>query len=321
MSSPKANIICLLKILWDYSDGDNILSMKDIKSKMIQLYGRDIDRRTVSDCCDALNLAGFDVSVFKENKEGYYLRSRLFDTSELRLLMDSVYSNNTIPAKASADLIKKLQKLTNVHKSKSYTALTVCRDNMKTPNKETFYNISLLDEAIIKKKKVSFIYTEYGFDKKLHQKGDRRHIVSPYSMAVYDGNYYLICGWDGAEEPCHYHISKIKDLHLTDEDIYSLPKDFKLDRYIQNSVYMYGGKPEQIKMRCHKYILDAVIMRFGTDIHISKNDDDTFTATLYASQKGMYIWALQFLDTCEILEPQSLRDEIIKVIKNSPYNN
>ena len=37
MSSPKANIICLLKILWDYSDGDNILSMKDIKSKMIQL--------------------------------------------------------------------------------------------------------------------------------------------------------------------------------------------------------------------------------------------------------------------------------------------
>ena len=109
MSSPKANIICLLKILWDYSDGDNILSMKDIKSKMIQLYGRDIDRRTVSDCCDALNLAGFDVSVFKENKEGYYLRSRLFDTSELRLLMDSVYSNNTIPAKASADLIKKLQ--------------------------------------------------------------------------------------------------------------------------------------------------------------------------------------------------------------------
>ncbi len=145
MSSPKANIICLLKILWDYSDGDNILSMKDIKSKMIQLYGRDIDRRTVSDCCDALNLAGFDVSLFKENKEGYYLRSRLFDTSELRLLIDSVYSNNTIPASDSAKLIKKLQKLTNVHKSKSYNALTVCRDNMKTPNKETFYNISLLD--------------------------------------------------------------------------------------------------------------------------------------------------------------------------------
>ena len=64
-----------------------------------------------------------------------------------------------------------------------------------------------------------------------------------------------------------------------------------------------------------------MIMRFGTDIHISKHDDDTFTATLYASQKGMYIWALQFLDTCEILEPKSLRDEIIKVVKNSPYNN
>ncbi|MGN0469381.1 MAG: helix-turn-helix transcriptional regulator [Acutalibacteraceae bacterium] len=320
MSSPKSNVICLLKILWDYSDEDNILGMKEIRSKMMQLYGRDIDRRTVTSCCTALNLMGFDISIYEENNKGYYLRERLFDISELRLLMDSVYSNNSIPAKESSKLIKKIKMLTSVNKRKYYNNLEVCRDNAKTSNKETFYNIYLIDEAIAKKKKVSFVYTEYGYDKKLHPKDSRRHIVSPYSMVIYDGNYYLIGSWNGAKEPCHYHISRIKDIQLTDEDIVPLSNDFKLEKYIQNSVFMYGGEPEQIKMRCHKYILDAVINRFGTDIHISKNDDDTFTAILYAAPKGMFIWAMQFLDTCEILEPQSLRDKICRTVKNSPYN-
>ena len=101
MSSSKANIICLLQILWEYSDAENILSMKDIKSKMKLLYDREIDRRTVYDCLNALNQLGYDISMFEENKEGYYLRERMFDVSEVRLLMDSVYANNTIPAKHS----------------------------------------------------------------------------------------------------------------------------------------------------------------------------------------------------------------------------
>lgn len=55
MPLSKANIICLLQILWEYSDSENILSMKDIKSKMKQLYDREIDRRTVYDCLNVLN--------------------------------------------------------------------------------------------------------------------------------------------------------------------------------------------------------------------------------------------------------------------------
>lgn len=60
-------------------------------------------------------------------------------------------------------------------------------------------------------------------------------------------------------------------------------------------------------------------MRFGTDIQIVSSDDETFTASLYANPNGMYVWALQFLDTCEILQPQKLREQICKVVRDSPY--
>ncbi|MCM1528455.1 MAG: WYL domain-containing protein [Alistipes sp.] len=319
MSSSKANIICLLQILWEYSDAENILSMKDIKSKMKLLYDREIDRRTVYDCMNALNQLGYDISMYEENKEGYYLRERMFDVSEVRLLMDSVYANKTIPSKHSAELIQKLQNLLNKSKRKFYKSLMICRDHAKTPNKETFYNIDMLDKAISVKKKVSFIYTEYGFDMKLHQRGNHRHIVSPYTMAIYDGSYYLICGFDNVEEPRHYHISRIKDIQLMEEKSQPMSANFHLDEYIQNAVFMYGGKPERIKMKCHRCILDQVIMRFGTDIKIVPNDNETFVATLYANPNGMYVWALQFLDTCEILQPQELRERICKVVRDSPY--
>lgn len=60
-------------------------------------------------------------------------------------------------------------------------------------------------------------------------------------------------------------------------------------------------------------------MRFGMDIQIVSNHDETFTASLYANPNGMYVWALQFLDTCEILQPLELRERVCKVVRDSPY--
>lgn len=319
MPSSKDNIICILQILWEYSDFENILSMKDIQSKMKLLYDKNIDRRTVTNYLSSLNLLGFDISMFEENKKGYYLRERLFDISEIRLLMDSVYSNNTIPEKYSAELIRKLQNLVSKPKRKSYNSMTICRNNMKTTNNQIFYNIDTLDKAITEQKKVSFIYTAYGFDKKLHQTSEYHHIVNPYSMTFYDGNYYLICSRDDIEELRHYHISRIKDIQLLEEKSSPLPKDFHLDKYIQNAVFMYSGKPERIKMRCKNFILNQVILRFGTDIQITQNDEETFNVSLYANCDGMYVWALQFLDSCEILEPLHLREHICEIVRNSSY--
>mgnify|MGYP006981928883 CR=1 FL=1 len=47
MLSDRANAICILEILREYSDAEHILPMRTILHKMKSLYGTDIDRRTV----------------------------------------------------------------------------------------------------------------------------------------------------------------------------------------------------------------------------------------------------------------------------------
>ena len=106
MLGDRANIVCLYKILEKYSDEEHILSMSDITGYFMQDYGMKIDRRAVYGAADTLIELGYDISVYKENGKGYYLRSRLFEPSEVRLMTDAVYSMHSIPQKQTADLLE-----------------------------------------------------------------------------------------------------------------------------------------------------------------------------------------------------------------------
>ena len=102
----KANTICLYRILEQYSDEEHILTMKDIIGRFNDEFGLRIDRRTIYSSVKTLQKLKYDISDFEENRKGYFLRTRLFEPSELRLMMDAVYSMNSIPQKQTNDLIE-----------------------------------------------------------------------------------------------------------------------------------------------------------------------------------------------------------------------
>ena len=80
---------------------------------------------------------------------------------------------------------------------------------IRPENKELFYTIDVLDEAISKGKKVSFIYNSYGTDKKLHPKREREYVINPYQMVATNGRYYLICNYDKYDTLSNYRIDRI----------------------------------------------------------------------------------------------------------------
>ena len=92
MLTEKANAICLLEVLREYSDAEHILPMREIIGKMQSLYGIRIDRRTVYGAVALLIEFGYDISIYEDNGVGYYLRSRELEQSEVLLLTDAVYS-------------------------------------------------------------------------------------------------------------------------------------------------------------------------------------------------------------------------------------
>ncbi len=314
----RANAICLLQILRDYSDAEHILPMRELIGKLSTIYDLKVDRRTVYSGVELLKQLGYDISDYSENGVGYYLRAREFELSEVRMLMDAVYSFPYISPRQTERLVEKLQGSLSIHERKRYKNLTVIHRERKTPNEEVFLNIELLDEAIEQKRKVAFTYLKYEPDKKLHPRKDEKYTVSPYGMVCENEHYYLINIKDGFTTPSLYRIDLMREIEILDEPIAISAKNAKLDS-VRRVTYAFVGEPERIRLRCENFTLGHVLDRFGADIRVRDNGDGTFTAELTGSPNGVKYWAQQYLQYIEVLEPEHLRQEVIESIKENKY--
>ena len=190
------------------------------------------------------------------------------------------------------------------------------RQERKTDNKQVFFNISQLDEAIQQRKQVSFTYLEHGLDKQLHPRRDRPYVVNPYGMVYMNEHYYLVCNYVKYPNTTLYRIDRISNITILDTNS-EVASDYKA--LIQDAVYAFAGVPERIVMHCSNFVLEEVLDRFGSDVRLHQKDEDTFTATFFASPKGIQFWALQYLPYVEVIEPKWLREEIIKSIQANKY--
>ena len=316
----KANTLCFFEIMKEYTDSDNPLNMGEILDKMKTLYGLNVGRRTIYSCVDVLSELGYNISLPTDNGVGYYLEDRDFDVSEVRLLMDSVYSNPTITKSYSMDLIGKLQNLLPKYRRHRYANLFILNNGKKTDNKQVFLSIEEIDEAIIKKQKVSFTYLKYDFDKSQKPRTDKPYIVSPFAMAVADEHYYLLGKCESHNNAIsHFRVDKIKDIEILDEAADNAPEDFSLAAYTDRAVLMYGGEVGAVRFRCDDFILEQVIDKFGRDVVIKKNADATFDFVVEGTLGGLLFWSLNYPDYCEILEPTALRKQAIDRLRHNKY--
>ena len=229
--SPKKLIIMnILDILKRYTDENHRLSQKEIQDILEREYDMTVERKAVKR--NLMNLIEFgyninyseSVRIFKD-KDGkeqenvilsdFYLE-REFTDSELRLLIDSVLFSNHIPYKQDKELVDKLASLSNIYFKKRVNHIARMPED-KTDNKQLFYNVELLDEAIDKRRKVRFHYLEYHTDKKLHKRRNkigkvREYIINPYQLVAKEGKYYLICNYDKYDDISNYRVDRITDL-------------------------------------------------------------------------------------------------------------
>lgn len=309
----KAGLLCFLKILEEYSDEDNILTMKKIQQLMKSEYGLTPDRKTIYSHADMLDMMGYDISKFEDNGKGYYLASRELDTSEVRALMDCVYTNNALPKVHSERLIEKIQKLLPIHKRRKY----VITSPRRTPNKSTFFNIDEIDRAITDKKKVEFVYNKYDTNKKLIPTRTEKYLVSPYALVAAEGVYYLVGKGQHHDTLSNYRLDKITEIKEMNENAEPKPVGFDIQKYMDESVFMFSGETVSATMHCKNNMIGYVIDKFGRNATlIPDKDGETFTLHVHGSYMGLRFWATHYFESVEVIEPENMREEIVSAIKN-----
>ena len=317
MLTERAITICLLEVLREYSDFNHILSMSEIIGKIKNIYGLTPDRRTVYSALDTLVELGYDISFYKENGKGYYLRDRQLEPSEAHLLSDAVCTFPFISEKQTAHLMKKIHSLVSIYERKQIKNLTVIRTDQKTTNKNVFYNIEMLDEAIERKRKVTFDYYDYGSDKQLHKRREKKYKVNPYGMVYANERYYLVCIMSRQQNVSMYRIDRIQNIEIT--DIALDENNIDPHSIVRNSVYAYTGEAVDVEMLIEPKVLSDVIDRFGANLALSEMDDGRIKVRIKATTMGMKYWALQYLASVEVIEPKELRDEITEMLRENWY--
>lgn len=330
----KMLILNILDILKKYSDENHRLSVKEIGERLEREYSQKVDRRAIKR--NLMNLIDFGYELrFSETtrtaKNGeeetvasdwYFVRD--FADSELCLLIDSLLFSKTLPHNQCRALIEKLKGLSNSYFNAKVGNICNLPENFPE-NKQVFYTIDILDEAISLKKEVLFKYIDYGIDKKPHYRCDENgkpkgYIVSPYQMAATNGRYYLI-----AYQPCYgelsnFRIDRIADIHMLESPIMPLEKvpGFKngldLPRHMAEHVYMFTGESVHAVFEAKKYLAGDIMDWFGCDVTFQSVDDNTIRASVTVNEQAMVYWSLQYGMHIELKSPQSLRDKVKKAI-------
>ena len=250
--SPKKLIIMnILDILKRYTDENHRLSQKEIQDILEREYDMTVERKAIKR--NLMNLIEFgyninyseSVRIFKD-KDGkeqenvilsdFYLE-REFTDSELRLLIDSVLFSNHIPYKQDKELVDKLASLSNIYFKKRVNHIARMPED-KTDNKQLFYNVELLDEAIDKKRKVCFHYLEYHTDKKLHKRRNKNGKVREYIINE-GATFQLFLKSAGSFDKAK---DSERDTLICDEKGYAKSKKLPYGTYTVHQTYGWEGR-------------------------------------------------------------------------------
>lgn len=316
MASSRLNILYILEILREESDPDHILSMSEIRKKLSLYYDINLDRRTVTSAINDLIDFRIDISTFTDNGIGYYLIDRDFEKSETYLLMDAIFSLAYIDRDQCTELLRKIGKTQSKY-NRSIDKYVDLYRSKRTSNKEVFLNIEIINEAIEENCQIEFTYLTYGPDKKLVPKRERPYKLNAYRILADNKKYYLLGTTPGFTNILSFRIDFIKDIKISDEKRDSFREE-ELNRLIEKASHAFFGKPSFIKIRFDKDILTYVIDQFGTDIKI-REDGDYYLAEFLAPEKGIEYRALQFLPYVEVIEPETLRESIVRSLKENLY--
>lgn len=319
----------ILDILRQYTDENHKLSQNDIIELLEKDYDMKADRKSVKRNITTLLEMGYPIE-FKEtlrmypNKDGemeesyilsdFYLE-REFTDAELRLLIDSLLFSKHIPYSQCKELVGKLEGLSNRYFKSRVRFISTLPENAPK-NRELFYTIEIIDEAIAGGKQVAFTYNEYGTDKKLHPKRDREFVVNPYQMAATNGRYYLIGNYDKYNNIANYRLDRITGIRLLDtpvkpvREVDGMKNGFYLPKHMAEHLYMFSGESVPVTFRMSKVILNDVIDWFGSDVAFSDETEDEVTARVTVNWSAMRYWAQQFCRHVKILAPTDLAETL-----------
>lgn len=317
------NILYILNVLKKYSDEDHQLSAAEIRRKIKEIYDVEIDTRTIRRNINLLKYKlDYDISTREENGKGYYINrdpETDFEPGEIRAIIDNFsYANYIVPSIAK-EIIKKCKNMQTVYENEKLKDYQIYSVNNKTENAEVIKNIEDISNSIYNNHKIKFEYWKYEITNKLEKQIVSTPIVSPFAIVYNKQEFYFIGIKDGQDKFYHYRLDRIKNVKELNEKITIKKTKSQIKDFAESTVEMFGGKKEEIEAVCNKMLLNTIFDIFGKNVTIEKipENDENFKLVVDSNTMGFKMWAMRNIDMVEVIKPESLRNEMKKIIEKA----
>lgn len=323
----KLKLLLLLEILKKESDDENKLSTNYLIEKLNQ-NGISVERKTLYQDIKLLKDFGYDILIDKEKSNKYSIVHEPFDLAELKILCDAVKSSKFITKNKTQIIIKKLASLAGIKSGEILKRDILCYNSIKHSNESIFYNADTIIKAIVEKKKISFFYFDYGKNKEIIYRNNRKtYLINPIELVYTNDNYYLVCYDDKHNCPANYRVDKMINIIIKHENItyQDFLENFDINKYCNQLSNMYTGPVTRVSLLAHNSIMNQIIDKFGEEIYIKEEDKSHFSITVDV-QKGptFFAWCFTFKEKLQILSPENIVEEMkdmLTVCQNEYFSN
>ncbi len=143
--------------------------------------------------------------------------------------------------------------------------------------------------------------------------------MEPYAMKVYHQRWYIIGKLKEQNAIRHLALDRIIDLQQTDIS-FTIPKSFDAEKYYANTVGIYVNeelKPQKVRIRVYgkqvEYLRTLPLHRSQEEVFTKHEQFSEFQYRVCLTPE-LSTQLLSLGESVEVLEPQEVREEIIKRI-------
>lgn len=322
ISNKKSSIILLLKVLEEYTDEDHYLTQSQIVDKIYQLYGIELERKSIGSSLQILEELDYDIA--RGNKGGFALLSRTFDNTEVSYLIDAIFSSKSLSGKLAKKLSASVSSCLSKYQRKDYSCIHKTNEINRTSNNQVFLNIQIINDAIKQGKRVGFQYLSYDKNgKEVIRKNGYQYIVSPYYLINNFGRYYLLCNYREKYRPLQiFRIDYMVNLEIKNDwdiknikDLEGLSKDFSITKYMNEHIYIMDGDTIDATVELdNENIVSCVKDWFGDLAKIYSKEDKIF-ADITCNENALYYWVMQYSDCVKVISPNLFKERIKNNLK------
>lgn len=283
--------------------------------------------------------------------DGLYY-NRTFSYDEINSIIEGILSTKTLHTKAAADLIKKVEEnLTTKFYKKGAKQICKVMEPELADREQLSANLLMIQKAIDNNVQISFRFNGYTYQKKLEPVRDGKDTVSPYYIVVSGGRYYLLAckeiviKGETVKNMSIWRIDLMTEIEIPGEDeasglkgkpriakkdVDNLPMEWSDDFQLKHLNMSYD-KPVWITLKIkspkreddpsRRVKADYTFLHdwFGDKfryVQTEKTAPHDDIVKVECSPFAMTHWALQYCDRVEVVEPESIRNDIIGKIRN-----